>query len=249
MEEGAAALDPAHAAAPTGARGDRAAARAEPAAQGGDPPRPGAAGAAGHMRGWPRHAPRARSMRSGMRRAIVRRISVGTPSGRSSPRCMAPRCCTGCAIPVTTMRRRWASSIGDWPALGASDRRGGGWRRRWAGCGRPDAAARSPRAVIARVAPRPAELRLWTTSAGRLEPVHFEAWPGLVRKASAFGVGGILGAGAARTIPVSASLPAAPIRAPHPLPCRAATASPPAMPASRGPPAIGSISCRFMNAC
>ena len=32
-----------------------------------------------------------------------------------------------------------ASSTGDWPALGASDRRGGGSRRRWAGCGRPDA--------------------------------------------------------------------------------------------------------------
>ena len=35
-------------------------------------------------------------------------------------------CCTGCAIPATTMRRPWAFSIGGWPALGASDRRGGG---------------------------------------------------------------------------------------------------------------------------
>ena len=47
MEEGCRRSGPGDAAAPTGARGDRAAARAEPAAQGGDPPRAGAAGAAG----------------------------------------------------------------------------------------------------------------------------------------------------------------------------------------------------------
>ena len=55
-------------------------------------------------------ARRARWTRSGTPRATARRISPGTPSGRSWPRYTARRCCSGCAMRARTTRRRWPSS-------------------------------------------------------------------------------------------------------------------------------------------
>ena len=91
------------------------------------------------MRGWLRHARRERSMRSGMRPAINRPTSVGTPSEPSLRRCTRQPCCSGYAMPARMMRPRSAFSTGGWLGWVGSARCDGGRKRRSVGSARPDA--------------------------------------------------------------------------------------------------------------